>query len=116
MPEFWAVRCYNCQTFVAQQKKKVKKWKCPICGSKQSVKRIYGTSNSGKDIRQLIVQLNQNRAEYDRKEQAKQHMNEYLKNNNINEIIEKEIQTQTPIKNKWNEYEEENNNNKNESK
>ena len=37
MPEFIAVQCFSCQTFQAQQRKKVQKFACVVCTSKQSV-------------------------------------------------------------------------------
>lgn len=40
MPQqFHAVQCCSCRTFSVQQVKKVAKFKCAVCGEKQSVRQ-----------------------------------------------------------------------------
>ena len=41
MPQtFHAVQCCACETYQAQQVKKVAKFKCVVCGDKQSVRQV----------------------------------------------------------------------------
>jgi hypothetical protein len=63
MPEFCCVQCYSCQTFQAQQVKKVPKFTCKICTEKQSFRKVYATSTSAKDVRLCVQRLNMQRGE-----------------------------------------------------
>lgn len=45
------------------QMKKSKKFKCSVCGEKQSFRRIYARSDRAKDIRQIVQTLNLARGE-----------------------------------------------------
>jgi len=65
--EFHVVRCFSCQTFQTQQVKKVNKFVCKLCGSKQSVRKEYGRGN-GKDCRMHVQKLNVLRGEIEVKE------------------------------------------------
>lgn len=38
--QFHAVQCFSCSTFQVQQVKKVAKFKCAVCGDKQSVRQV----------------------------------------------------------------------------
>ena len=50
--------CAFCQAFQVQQVKKVAKFSCTLCGSKQSVLRVYAISGSAKDVRGVVQRLN----------------------------------------------------------
>lgn len=47
----------NCYNFQVHQGKKSNKWKCKLCGEKQSIKRHYGLGTS-KDCRIHVQKLN----------------------------------------------------------
>nr|XP_046262046.1 MRN complex-interacting protein [Scatophagus argus] len=55
--EFHVVRCFSCQTFQVQQVKKVNKWRCKLCGEKQSLLKEFGRG-SGIDCRRHVQKLN----------------------------------------------------------
>ncbi|XP_028028543.1 MRN complex-interacting protein [Bombyx mandarina] len=58
MPQlFQVLRCYKCSVFQVHQGKKSNKWKCKLCGEKQSIKRHYGLGTS-KDCRIHVQKLN----------------------------------------------------------
>ena len=62
--EFQILRCYSCETFnVDIVKKTITKWQCKMCGEKQSIKHVYGTSSSAKDCREMAQALNEKRGE-----------------------------------------------------
>ncbi len=62
--EYQVLRCYNCETFqVDIVKKNNSKWQCKMCGEKQSTKKVFGTSSSGKECRELAQELNIRRGE-----------------------------------------------------
>lgn len=46
--------------FQVQQKKKVKKFSCKLCGKKQSLQKLYGQSYKAKDLRPLVQDYNMN--------------------------------------------------------
>ena len=56
--EYQIVRCCSCLTFQVQQKKKVNKFSCRLCGTKQSLQRIYGQSYKAADLRPIVQDLN----------------------------------------------------------
>jgi hypothetical protein len=58
MPVYIAVRCFQCQMFQVIQKPKSNKFKCPVCNNKQSVRKIYCTSDKAKDCRIVVQQYN----------------------------------------------------------
>lgn len=58
MPVYIAVRCFQCQMFQVIQKPKSKKFKCSICNNKQSVRKVYCTSDRAKDCRIIVQQYN----------------------------------------------------------
>lgn len=60
---FLALQCFSCDAFQVQQAKKVPKWCCVLCGSKQSVRKIFAKSASAKDVRTRVQQLNMARGE-----------------------------------------------------
>ena len=63
MPEYVAVCCFQCKLFQGQQLNKQRKFKCKVCGEKQSFRHIYAKSDYPKDIRVAVQQLNQKRGE-----------------------------------------------------
>ena len=63
--EFNIVRCYACKVFnVDIVKKSTVTWQCKVCGEKQSVKHVYGRSQSARECRQMVQQLNQERGKF----------------------------------------------------
>lgn len=66
--EFHVVRCFSCEAFQSQQVKKVNKFVCKLCGTKQSVRKEYGRG-SGKDCRIHVQKLNNLRGEIEEKEE-----------------------------------------------
>ncbi|XP_046394182.1 MRN complex-interacting protein [Ischnura elegans] len=58
---FQALKCFKCQTFQVQIKKKSNRWSCKLCGEKQSFMQIYGEGSS-KDCRIHVQRLNSLRA------------------------------------------------------
>ena len=50
MPQkFQILRCFSCETFnVDILKKNNLKWQCKMCGENQSIKNVYGTSDTAK--------------------------------------------------------------------
>lgn len=63
MPEFLGLQCFKCEAFQVQQKKKTNKWKCAICQSKQTVRKIYAVSAKAKEVRGVVMDLNMRRGE-----------------------------------------------------
>ncbi|KAJ3079373.1 hypothetical protein HDU99_010968 [Rhizoclosmatium hyalinum] len=63
MPNFQVVRCFQCSAFVVQQEKKSNKWQCTLCGSKQSVTKVYFESHVAADTRAAVQELNMRRGE-----------------------------------------------------
>lgn len=84
MPEYLCLRCCNCKRYVVQQRKKVKKWQCMLCRQKQSLKHIYGISNSAKDIRLLVQDWNMSRGEDEENWIQNIHKNANMNINNSN--------------------------------
>ncbi|KAI9105846.1 hypothetical protein DFS34DRAFT_574537, partial [Phlyctochytrium arcticum] len=60
MPNFQIIQCYaeDCRVFQVQQAKKVQKWKCVVCGEKQSLLRVYFESQVAGDCRARVQELN----------------------------------------------------------
>lgn len=63
MVEFWCVKCFKCGTFQVQQAKKSAAFRCSLCAEKQSIVKRYAISNSAKDVRLMVMQLNAARVE-----------------------------------------------------
>ncbi|KAK8796428.1 hypothetical protein WA588_000563, partial [Blastocystis sp. NMH] len=63
MPTYIAVCCYQCKMFQGQQENKQKKFKCKVCGAKQSFRHIFAKSDYPKDIRGVVQELNKKRME-----------------------------------------------------
>eukprot|EP00937_MAST-01D_sp_MAST-1D-sp2_P006327 g6327.t1 len=81
---FNVVQCFKCEQFQLVQRKSDKrsanvswrsrggqglgsaKFTCKVCNSKQSERRIFGSSTSGKEARKMVMSLNQGRATAER--------------------------------------------------
>ena len=62
--QFQVLRCFSCQTFNTDiVKKDNRKWTCKICQEKQSVKKVYFVSDSAKDCRLAVQNLNEKRGQ-----------------------------------------------------
>ncbi|XP_043925887.1 MRN complex-interacting protein [Protopterus annectens] len=55
--EFHVLRCFSCKTFQVHQVKKDKRWRCKLCGEKQSIIKVYG-EGTGADCRHHVQKLN----------------------------------------------------------
>lgn len=55
--DFRILRCCECKIFQVHQVKKSNKWNCKVCGTKQSVRQVYG-KGSGADCRRHVQKLN----------------------------------------------------------
>ena len=70
MPQvFFALQCFQCETFQVAQKTQQQKFACKLCGAKQSIVRVYATG-AAKDVRPVVQQLNMARAHADPYEAA----------------------------------------------
>lgn len=63
MTVFNILRCYQCRTFQVVQRRKDKKWRCKVCGEKQSITKSFGSSSRAKDCRLIVQELNMKRGE-----------------------------------------------------
>ena len=63
MPEFQVLKCFSCSTFQVQQAKKAGKFKCTMCGTNQTLQKIYAVSSDARDCRQVCMRLNEVRGE-----------------------------------------------------
>ena len=65
MPQvFFALQCFQCETFQVAQKTQQQKFACKLCGAKQSIVRVYATG-AAKDVRPVVQQLNMARGHAD---------------------------------------------------
>uniref|UniRef100_A0A667Z022 MRN complex-interacting protein N-terminal domain-containing protein n=1 Tax=Myripristis murdjan TaxID=586833 RepID=A0A667Z022_9TELE len=55
--QFQVLRCFSCQTFQVQQVKKSSRWRCKLCGEKQTLLKEFGRG-SGADCRRHVQKLN----------------------------------------------------------
>eukprot|EP00808_Paulinella_micropora_P029062 g15049.t1 len=69
MPTFVCVRCFDCGLFQGIQKPKSKKFVCKICHQKQSIRKVYASSDAAKDIRELVMDRNRQQGEAQQEEQ-----------------------------------------------
>jgi hypothetical protein len=63
------LKCFECGAFQGSEKKKSAKFACLICHAKQSVRKVYATSELAKDIRLTVQRLNMQRGEHDLQQQ-----------------------------------------------
>ncbi len=68
MGVFHVLRCFQCRHFQVVQRRKDKKWKCKICGSKQSVIKVFASSDRAKECRLVVQELNMRRGELEQAE------------------------------------------------
>ncbi|XP_014211995.1 MRN complex-interacting protein [Copidosoma floridanum] len=55
--EAWVLKCYSCNKFQVQLKKKAKKWQCKVCGAKQDLMTIF-YQGSPSDCRVNVQKIN----------------------------------------------------------
>lgn len=55
--DFRVLRCCECKIFQVHQVKKSNKWNCKVCGTKQSVRQVYG-KGTGAECRRHVQKLN----------------------------------------------------------
>lgn len=65
MPDFQVIKCFSCSTFQVQQAKKAGKFKCTMCGTSQTLQKIYAVSSDARDCRQVCMGLNEARGRKD---------------------------------------------------
>ncbi|PVU94640.1 hypothetical protein BB559_002948 [Furculomyces boomerangus] len=53
----------QCGTFQVQQKKKLSKWSCKVCGEKQSLIKVFFESSTAPECRKVVQELNRSRGE-----------------------------------------------------
>ena len=64
MPTFLCVECFQCKMFQCTQLCKAgRKFKCKVCRAAQSIRKVYAKSEAAKDIRHVVMALNQQRGE-----------------------------------------------------
>ncbi|XP_014220577.1 MRN complex-interacting protein [Trichogramma pretiosum] len=88
--EAWVVKCYSCKKFQVQLKKKAKKWKCVVCGSKQDLMTIFFTGQPC-DCRVNVQNLNAAEGEKNEKLLAKiahenEALDEYFNEDDFNDV------------------------------
>ncbi|KAI8898826.1 hypothetical protein BC833DRAFT_564618 [Globomyces pollinis-pini] len=94
MVTFLVLRCCqdDCKLFQVQQKKKVQKWTCSVCGTRQSTMQIYLASNA-QDCRILVQEKN-----YDSK------FNCNVRHQSVLSVIDEDTQISTVKKTNWDKY------------
>eukprot|EP00045_Choanoeca_perplexa_P007251 m.64215 g.64215 ORF g.64215 m.64215 type:complete len:345 (-) comp13996_c0_seq7:1050-2084(-) len=99
MPQvFLALRCYNCKKFQVQQKKKIPKWTCCICQSKQSVQKVF-LSGAAKDCRSTVQRLNLHQGELEEQAQAQRLRRRDLYDDQASDAID--TTTLNPQESQW---------------
>lgn len=58
MPEYLALRCAECGRYQVQQRRKDGRFRCPVCGTRQSVQAVAGVAHQAKLLRELVQRLN----------------------------------------------------------
>lgn len=123
--EYIAIRCFSCGVFQVQQQKKKNEFQCRVCGTKQSVRKVYARSYKAADIRPLVQEYNMKRGEKEEQEAAmkKVELQRKFEENQINTIEDSLCQdedklmvfskTSTPIQNNWQQYVDDDNNDDN---
>lgn len=100
MPQtFCAVQCFNCLTFQVQQEKKKPQFKCAVCGTQQTMQRIYGKSSKARDCRQVAMSYNAARGEIAEQDYQLEELPESAERENHH--YEEEQRTKTG---KWKEF------------
>jgi predicted RNA-binding Zn-ribbon protein involved in translation (DUF1610 family) len=103
MVEYFIVRCCNCSKFQVQQRKKVNKFKCTVCGKAQSVRKLYGESYKASDLRPIVQDYNMKEGliQETKKEQAKQQ-----ESDESEEVFysDEEPAPKQPVRNQWEQF------------
>ncbi|CAJ1415064.1 unnamed protein product [Effrenium voratum] len=58
MAQHIVVRCFSCRTHQVVQENKKQKFACKLCGASQSVLGVLARGAAGKELRQIVQQLN----------------------------------------------------------
>jgi len=58
MPEYIVVRCVSCRIHQAIQMNQKRKFVCKLCSTAQSIKGIYSSASSGRELRSVVQELN----------------------------------------------------------
>jgi len=61
------VLCVSCKCFQVQLVKKVNKWTCKVCNTKQSVQQVY-CKGTGAECRSVVIQLNEAKGNLEERE------------------------------------------------
>ncbi|EFC42039.1 predicted protein [Naegleria gruberi] len=103
MPEHAIFQCFNCTAFSINQVTKNRKWKCKLCGSQQSIRKVFANSNQPKDLRPIVQELNMKRGEIEQEVlEARQ-----LEEENEEQIVEKKPIYKQASASKWSQFKEE---------
>ena len=63
MGVFLVLRCFQCRHFQVIQRRKDRKWTCKLCGGRQSIIKVFASSERAKDCRLVVQELNMRRGE-----------------------------------------------------
>ena len=67
---FIAVCCGSCGTFMSTQERKDSTFKCVVCGKKNSVRHVFKRSESNREVRPVVQELNFRRVKRDEENRA----------------------------------------------
>jgi hypothetical protein len=56
--DYIVLRCFSCQLFQSHQQRADKKFRCVVCGERQSHRHVYAISNRAADLRKVVQDLN----------------------------------------------------------
>ncbi|KAL3690445.1 hypothetical protein R1sor_016754 [Riccia sorocarpa] len=78
---FLALQCFSCRAMqVKQSKNNSNKWTCSICNEKQSLRKMFFSSDTAKDVRKFVQQANMVRG-LTEEESAAEHFSSDAKEN-----------------------------------
>ena len=66
MGVFLVLRCFQCRHFQVIQRRKDRKWTCKLCGGRQSIIKVFASSERAKDCRLVVQELNMRRGRWSR--------------------------------------------------
>jgi hypothetical protein len=106
---FNIVKCFNCSMYqVDINKKSTNKWLCKLCGSKQTLKQVFYESDSAKDCRERVKQLNSLNGERQMQQQnanLARHLNQTDYNEQENNYYSNQTTTDNnKVVSKWAKY------------
>ena len=58
MVEYVVLRCFSCGLFQAHQRRLDKKFKCVVCGAKQSYRHVHAVSDKASDLKSVVQDAN----------------------------------------------------------